>query len=172
MTDKKITIVRWTTELGGYHELDSFSPKDKQKEFAQSLLDFFRGRAPISPTTRVAGVRVQDSADPVVGTAVAASVATYFIEMDDEDLQRTCDTYKNDKFPHTTWEVWTPEAQERLAAENAERKRISEGRVAAVRDTVKKQVQESIARSATGFGTATNDPSKFDAGDEDANDLF
>lgn len=166
MTDKNITIVRWTTELGGYHEVTDFDPKTKQQEFAKSLLDFFRGRAPISPTTRMAGARVQDSADPKVGTAVAASVATYFIEMDDEDLQRACDTYKDPKFPQTTWEVWTPEAKARLDAETAERRARSEGRVDAIlSEHAQKKRTVSVASTST-------DPRTFDAGDEDANDLF
>ena len=168
MTDKKITIVRWTTELGGYHELTEFDPKTKQQEFAKSLLDFFRGRAPISPTTRMAGARVQDSADPKVGTAVAASVATYFIEMNDEDLQRACDAYKDDKFPQTTWEVWTPEAKARLDAETEARREASKGRVAAVLSAHEEQRKK--APSVTGHGST--DPSTFDAGEEDANDLF
>ena len=166
MTDKKITIVRWTTELGGYHELTSFDPKTRQQEFAKSLLDFFRGRAPISPTTRMAGARVQDSSDREVGTAVAASVATYFIEMNDEDLQRACDTYKDPKFPRTTWEVWTPEAKARLDAETAERRAKSEGRVSALlsEHAAKKRTTPSIV--------STTDPRKFEVGDEDPNDLF
>ncbi len=166
MTDKNITIVRWTTELGGYHEVTEFDPKTKQQEFAKSLLDFFRGRAPISPTTRMAGARVQDSADPKVGTAIAASVATYFIDINAEDLQRTCDSYKNETFPLTTWEVWTPEAQARREAETAERKRVSEGRVADILST------HAAKRKTVSSVVPSTDPSSFDAGDEDANDLF
>lgn len=165
-------MVRYTTELCGYHEVANVDVKELQKEFADTLTAHFKGRVPFGNKTPFVGVNVQDSADAERGTAIVASVLTYF-GVHGEDLERAAATYSHRKFPLTTWEIVNEESEKRREKEKAERKEYSKKlmgtlgeRLDKARDTVR--ASTAAARPASPAGVDSYRPAEG----EDANDLF
>ena len=169
----EISMVRYTTELCGYHEVADVDVKELQKEFADTLVPHFKGRVPFGNKTPFVGVNVQDSADPERGTAIVASVLTYF-GVHGEDLERVAATYANKKFPLTTWEIVNEESEKRRAIEKAERKEYSKKLMGSVSERVEKarDTAKSNVAATSRAGTPASVDSYLPAEGEDANDLF
>lgn len=163
-------MVRYTTELCGYHEVADYDVKGLQKEFADTLTAHFKGRVPFGDKTPFVGVNVQDSADPARGTAIVCSVLTYF-GVHGEDLERAAATYANPKFPLTTWEIVNEESEKRRADEKAARKEYSKKLVGSLGER-KAAASAALSANRPARAAAPSTADYLPSDGEDANDLF
>lgn len=155
-----VTPVRFTTELDGYGNIAHADSPQLQAAFARSLMTYFKGRVPVGKQMPHIGLRIQDSLDKTVGTAIAGSVCVYLGASGDE-VTRLCDGYLAEestkaKYPYTSWEIINEESEKRHAAEKAERKAYSAEMLERVAEEKDKRPPPSLT---TGIAAG---PSKFE----------
>ncbi|TXH10133.1 MAG: hypothetical protein E6R04_06215 [Spirochaetes bacterium] len=148
-----ISAVRFTTELCGYHQLKDVNVKELQEAFATSIEKFYLGRVPFGDKKFMVGVQVNDSKDPVLGTAVCGSVQVY-LGVEGEDLDRACRGFITDpetvkRYPHTTWEPVNDETLTKRAEEKKRRQEYSRTLVADAEEKAKSAPRRAPVPVAT-----------------------
>ena len=173
--ERVISRVRFTSELCGYGEIGDHDVKQLQSDLANSLEKFFRGRVLLGNKFPRVGVQVQDSKDPVVGTACVGSIMVY-LGVEGEDMERVCNeclvdpTFKKNH-PITWWELVTEESEKRRAEEKARRKEYSKKLMAEASEKIAKGRADARSRAAS---SGTQTPENYVPEDDgtDPDDLF
>lgn len=165
-----VTPIRFTTELAGYGDIATADLPRLQGDFAESLMEYFKGRVPVGKKMAFIGLQIQDSEDKVVGTAIAGSIRV-LLGVDGEDAQRACDGYltlesTKKKYPFTSWEVINDESEKKHAEERQRRKEYSNGLLDRV-------ASEASSRPRPSSTVASSSTAAFETDEsEDPNDLF
>lgn len=150
MTDQVVSVVRFTTELCGFHQLGEVDVKLAQEQFGKSLVNYFTGRVPFGKEIRYTGLDNVPSKDEELGSAIVGSVTVYIGLPEGEDLDRVCNGYADKKYPYTEWEMHTAQSEAKRAEIRAERREYGKKLIGSLEDRKKSFLDSARKNRPTG----------------------